>query len=327
MEIININFEDRTAPVSQFGLKKILVYTKAKNVVYAEGDTTAAFTGLTASDPAYKAISAILAQGKQTVAVFGDDTHGVEDALNSIAGKDFFFLCPVGLTVAEYVEASTWATSNERIMKCTPLFSTSVADVAAMKASMNSESSEVYAHKGTVGGEQVYFAAAVTGLEALKDPGSYTLAMKSPNTVPLNEYAPSDETILLAAKINILTEEYGKAIVQQGTTTAGTYADVTRSKFWLKYRLKEELAQMFMGRDKVPFTVEGKVLIEDAINKVMAVADGMGMIVIEETKVDVPNPLDLLTNDRANRKWNGITIETRIAGAAHELGISFILNA
>lgn len=326
MEIINITFEDRTSSVTQYGLKKPLVYTKAKDVTYAEGEETATFTGLVSSDPAYKAITAILAQESQTVACFGDSTNSVSDALDSITGKDFFFLVPVGLTIAELEEASTWATANGRMMYCTPAFGTSVEDLVAMKAALNSENSGVFAHKGTTDSEQVYYAASMVGLEAPKTPGSYTLAMKSPNTIPLNEYDAADETSLLAASINIHTEEYGNYICQQGTSTAGTYLDITRSKYWLKYRLKEELAQLFMSYDKIPFTSTGQTLIYNAIQTVMDVASSIDMVDSDDTVIEVPDPDDLLTNDRASRKWEGIVIEARLTGAAHSVSIKFVLS-
>ncbi|MGL5049614.1 MAG: hypothetical protein ACRC6E_03160, partial [Fusobacteriaceae bacterium] len=102
--------------------------------------------------------------------------------------------------------------------------------------------------------------------------------------------------------------------------------DITHGKYWLKNKLRAELSMLLMNRDKVPFTTTGRTLIMDAIDKVVRAGDAQGIIIADETEIRIPNPLDLLTNDRANRIWNGIEIETRIQGAVHTLDVKFILN-
>jgi len=326
-EIIKINFEDRTTPITQAGLNKILVFTKEKAVAYMEGDEIATFSGLTSSDEAYKSISAILSQTSQTVALYGDlETLDVEASLTTVGGRDFFFIVPVGFDTAELTSISTWCASNDRMMICTPAYDTSVANIIALGTAMASENSGIFAHIGTPESAQVYLASGICGLLAPKDPGSATWALKTPNTITVNEYAPADETLLLADNINIFTEEYGRGITQDGTATNGSYLDITRAKYWLRYRLQEELALLFMNRDKVPFTVVGQTLIKNAIQKVINVADRMGILVEEKTAVLVPDPDVLLTNDKANRVWNGIEIETTVQGAVHSISLKIILS-
>jgi hypothetical protein len=326
-EIIKISFEDRTTAISQVGLNKILVFTKEKDIAYSEGDEMATFSSLVSSDEAYKSISAILAQESQTVALFGDlETLDVAGSLDTVAGRDFFFVVPVGFTTAELIAISTWCASNDRMCICTPTYDTTVANIISMAQGMATENTGVFAHRGTEAGAQVYLASGICGLMAPKDAGSATWALKTPDTIVVNEYDGADETLLLADSVNIFTEEYGRGITQQGTATNGGYLDITRAKYWLKYRLQEELALLFMNRDKVPFTAIGQGLIANAIQTVINMADTMGILVAEETTITVPSPDDLLTNDKANRKWTGIEVDATIQGSVHSVEINFILS-
>lgn len=326
-EIVNVTFEDRTAALTQFGLSKILVFTNESDISYQESETLDGFTGVTAGTKVYEAMQAIMAQQKQNVAVFGSSSQSdPEIAIATIAEKDYFFIVPVGWDNEDMKKIAKYGAANEKMVIFSPVLNTAVDDIATLCGDIANETTGVFAHKGDSAGKEVQFAAAIAGRMAPKAAGAATWALQTPNGVPVNRYAGADETKLLTAKANIYGEKFGVGVVQDGTATNGKYLDITRDKFWLNHRLKEELGRLFITRDKVPFTPTGQTLIYDKIQAFCGVADTMGILRLDKTTITVPDPDALLSNDRANRKWSGIEIDTTIQGAVHEVDVKFVLN-
>lgn len=326
-DIINITFEDRTKPLTDVGLNKILVVTKSKTFAYKEVNTVDGVSELVSSDTGYQLLEMIFAQNKQDVAVFGDtdlSNTNVAEKLNPIAQKDFFFVVS-DLTSEEEIKAlATWATSHDKVFIGTPDKDTTAEQTVKLAKAVNSSNVALYKHKSPT--KNVFLSAAITGYMSPKPAGSATWALKSPNLVPLEYFPLADENSMIKGNVNVWAEELGRGITKGGKTTDGSYIDITQGKYWLKNKLRAELSLLLMNRDKVPFTSEGKALILSAIEPVITAGDRQGIIIRDETTVRIPDPLELLTNERANRKWSGIEIETRIQGAVEALDVKFILN-
>lgn len=330
MQIIDINFEDRTKPLTEVGLNKILVFTKSKNIAYKEVDSTDGVSELSSGDTGYKLIELILAQAKQTIGVFGveDITYSsVKDELNKIAEKDFFFIV-TDLTEKEAMKAvAEWGTSNKRMVILSTDASMSVDDIKSTCSEINSDNVGIFAHAGSPkGSETVFLNAGITGLMSPKGAGSATWALKSPNLIPNVTFDIADESDLIKNNVNVWAYVLGRGVTQFGKTTSGSYLDITQGKYWLENKLRSALAMLLMNRDKLPFTLESRALIMQAIREVVTAGDRQGIIVADETIINVPKPLELLPNDRANRVWSGITIESRIQGATETIGVKYILT-
>lgn len=328
--IINVNWEDRTKPLTEVGLNKILLLTDSADIEYKEGNEISTFSELSSGMEGYKALELIFAQNKQNVAVYGVSgvTSGtIKDKLDIIANKDFFFIT-TNIKDDETIKAiGEWATSNNRIAILTPNVSNNAQKNKTLSEGINSGNVALYVHAGSPKGTgQVYLNCGIAGLMSPKPAGSATWALKSPNLIPKVYFSLDDEQTLIKANVNVWADELGRGITKGGKTTDGSYIDITQGKYWLKNKLTSELALLLMNRDKLPFTLEGKTLIIDAIEKVITAGDRQGIIVRDETTIFVPDPLELLTNERANRHWDGIKIETRLQGAVESISCTFILN-
>ena len=326
-DIINITFEDRTKPLTEVGLNKILVLTKSKAVPYKETNDVASVSELIQSDTGYELLEMVLAQNKQDVAVFGDTTLAaatIAQLLNPIIGKDFFFIVTDLVSDEDITALAKWATSADRILIATPDKETTATQAVALANTINSSNVALYKHLSKE--KNIWLNAGITGLMSPKPAGSATWALKSPNLIPKEYFPLADENEMIKGNVNVWAEELGRGITKGGKTTDGSYIDITHGKYWLKNKLRAELSLLLMNRDKVPFTAEGKALILSAIEPVITAGDRQGIIIRDETTIRIPDPLDLLTNDRANRKWNGIEIETRIQGAVESMDVKFILN-
>lgn len=328
--IITINFEDRTKPLSEVGLNKICLFTDSADIDYKEGNEITAFSELSSGMEGYKALELIFAQNKQDVAVFGVSkvTHStVKDKLDKIADKDFFFIVTNIKDNDSLKAIGEWASAHDKIAVLTPDVAKSAEEMKTLAEGLNSSNVAIYAHAGNPAGSgMVYLNCGIAGLMSPKEAGSATWALKSPNLIPNIFFPLADENTLIKANVNVWANELGRGITKGGKTTDGSYVDITQGKYWLKNKLTSALALLLMNRDKLPFTSEGKTLITGAIEEVITAGDRQGIIVRDETTIYVPEPLELLTNDRANRVWNGIEIETRIQGAVESISCKFILN-
>lgn len=328
--IVEINISDQTKPLTEVGMNKILVLTKSADIEYKEVNDTSGVTELKTTDTGYKLLELILAQAKQDVAIFGATTltdSTVKEELNKLAGKDFFFIVSDLSDDAEITAIGEWATSNDRIALVTPEVSGTATTIKALASTINSDNVGIYAHAGSPKGTTtVFLNAGITGLMSVKPTGSATWALKSPNLIP-NIYFPlADENELIKANVNVWADELGRGLTKGGRTTSGSYLDITQGKYWLKNKLRAELTLLLINRDKVPFTNVGRTLIMEAIERVVTAGDRQGIIIKDETTIVVPKAEELLTNDRANRKWTNIVITSRIQGSVESLEVQYVLT-
>lgn len=328
--IVDIIIQDQTKPLTEVGMNKILVLTKSADIDYKEVNDTSGVTELQTSDTGYKMLELVLAQAKQDVAILGVQNltgSNVKTELNKIVGNDFFFIVSDLTDDAGITAVGEWATSNDRIALVTPEVTGTTTTIKELASTINSDNVGIYAHAGSPKGTTtVFLNAGITGLMAVKPTGSATWALKSPNLIP-NVYFPlADENDLIKANVNVWANELGRGITKGGKTTSGSYLDITQGKYWLKNKLRAELTLLLLNRDKVPFTNVGRTLIMEAIERVVTAGDRQGIIIKDETTIEVPKPLEILTNTRANRIWDGIKITSRIQGAVESLEVQYVLT-
>ena len=87
--------------------------------------------------------------------------------------------------------------------------------------------------------------------------------------------------------------------------------------------MKERLWQRMANSKKIPYTSAGAAIIEAEIRAQLN--DGIrvgGLAESPSPKVDVPDVLTLSSNVRAQRIFEGITFDARLAGAIHFVKIS-----
>lgn len=344
MDIVNINIVDQTTPIAQRDLSTILVVATDKAIPYQEASSIDAFTGILPTDPAYTVLENIFKQEAQIVALVGGvyTLAGDMTALLNTLDTDKFFHVVTDTTTADIVdEINNWAGSHEKFFFFTPKIAdgiTIVDDSAAIAAAQviadgwNSAFSWVGCHKGTLDTipEQYDLASGYIGALAPISIGSTTSAFKQVNGCPKNYYAPAAQSAVEAeGNMNWIQNTVGVNIVMEGKTTAGTYLDIEMSKIWLKYKLEESLSSLLIrtsNKGKIPFTLDGRAQIDQALREVCSQAATQGIIVPESVVIYVPTPAELMAVDRASRIWKNIKITATVQGAVHVIEITFVLN-
>jgi len=329
-EIVTVDFNDQTTALTETDMSKILVFTNSVDVDYQETTDTATITELGTDTTGYELLELILAQDTQEVAVFGVEGIGSDDIktqLNTIISEDFFFIVS-DITDSDGLQAiAEWATSNDRIAILTTTVGSTTDEIETIINNINSGNVAIYPHVGSPSGTgQVFVNAGITGLMAQKTVGSATWALKSPVSIPKVYYSLTEENALISAYANIYTEIMGVGATRGGRTTDGSYIDITQSKYWLENKLKTNLTSLLLNNDKIPFTDEGSAKILNVIESVITVADSQGILLEDDTTITIPRASEVLTNDKANRIWSNITIDTTIQGAVETLDVTFTLS-
>ncbi len=341
-ETIKITMEDRTKPVSQKGLKKIAIFDGTKEIPYQELNPNTAiedYKGIVTTDVIYAMLGKIWEQTPQSVVVFGKDCTmpevTVEKALKENEGDYYFILTSTrDNLLAEQI--ASFAGANDKIFIYQPAITSDIASIVAFAEGMKTDSAAIYAHKGYKGVDDlvekdVFLDAAICGKIAPKDEGSVTWALQELNGVGVNEYLSGDENKLAQANVNYYEEELGRSVTKGGRTTGGSYIDITRTKAWLKHRIKEELFMLLVNNDKVPYTDEGIYMVKTAIDKVLQVGITKGMLQStdggsKETKCRVPLYKDILSNTVASRVLDGVEVTAVLAGAIEVVNLNIILT-
>ena len=122
---------------------------------------------------------------------------------------------------------------------------------------------------------------------------------------------------------------YGTNVVYGGKTLSGEWADVVLFKDWLIDRIQRKISELFIKRDKVPFTDAGITMIQS--NMISALEEGRtaGGIADDETDDDgnvtpgfttsVPRGRALDEAKRSQRVLEDCKFEARLAGAIHSV--------
>lgn len=178
--------------------------------------------------------------------------------------------------------------------------------------------------------EQYDLASGYIGQFAPLDVGSTTGAFKQVNGVPVNYYSkPNQARAEATNKLNWIQPHAGATLVMDGKTTFGTYFDNEVGKVWLEAKLQEALGALLVRTNryaKLPFTLDGKALIDTTIREVVRLAETQGFLVPGTTSIEIPNPNQLPVNDKGNRIWAGIKVSSTIQGAVHQLKITYVLS-
>lgn len=340
-EIVNITISDQTKPISSSNLKKILLVDGTAPVPFTLGSSLNDFSGLVAGSELERAVEAVFKQQKQEIAIMGvkvTDGDALVDEIKKVEaeGKEFFFIIPIGLELPELIKVAKYASVSDRMAFINPDM------VTVQKSGSKMTATELVTALSTVTEEQIgvwvtpgesdtkidRFASAIAGKQAPKTIGSTNWANQRLNGIGSKQFSATDEAVLFKAHINTMSRLTGDVVATRfGTQMDGSYTDVVHSKFWLKHRLMEALTLLFINSEKIPFTKEGKVLIQNEIEGVLSVAYANGILKEEDTEIFIPDPEDLLTNDRAGRTWKGIVIDGTVQGAVNNLDITFIIRA
>lgn len=321
MKIVDVVVVDLTRPVEQKGFKKVLLVDCTQEISLQTVTSTKGLTGIAST-----IASSYFGNGGQYLTVIGKNISTTEDGseVTAVLQEALDSQQPYGVTlimpkdkqkliltkVKEFVEA------NE--MLCVTEIVGTKDEVKTIVTGLNSDRVAVFA---STGNESAFtgLGAGVCGMGFPQTEGSITWANKVITGVQLSGYTLAEETELLDENINYLTEELGYTITQFGRTLSGSNIDITRSKDWLKNRIKEGLTYALVNSKKIPFTNKGLATISSALDQIGVQAIQQDML--SSYSVSIPDISDIPLADKSNRVLRNVIFNAQLSGAVETISI------
>lgn len=165
--------------------------------------------------------------------------------------------------------------------------------------------------------------AAWVGYQLQEQPGSNTWAYKALSGVTVSTLSDTESTNIHNKSASTYEQVGGLNSTIGAKMFGGEWIDVIIFVDWLEQRMKERLWSRMANSKKIPYTAAGAAIIEAEIRAQLN--DGIrvgGLAQSPAPTVDVPDVLSVSVNARAQRIFEGITFEARLAGAIHFVKIS-----
>lgn len=156
------------------------------------------------------------------------------------------------------------------------------------------------------------------GYQLQEQPGSNTWAYKSLSGVTVSKLSDTEATNIKSKNGNTYESVGGQSVTVGGKMFGGEWIDVMVFVDWLEARMTERLWFRMANAKKIPYTAAGATIIESEIRAQLN--DGIrvgGLADSPSPIVRVPDVLSVAPNLRAQRIFEGITFEARLAGAIH----------
>lgn len=202
-------------------------------------------------------------------------------------------------------------------------FSTSDADVKVTGTSDVFSLLQAAGYQRTFG---IYSATANTeypecawiGFQLQERPGSNTWAYKSLAGVTVSRLTDTESTIIKEKGGNTYERVGGLNVTVGGNMMGGEWIDVMVFVDWLEARLRERIWFRLANSKKIPFTQAGATIIETEVRAQLQEGVRVGGLADNPAPVvRVPDILTIAPNMRAQRIFDGIEFEARLAGAIH----------
>ncbi|WYN05073.1 tail sheath protein [Pseudomonas phage UNO-G1W1] len=168
-----------------------------------------------------------------------------------------------------------------------------------------------------------YPECAWVGYQLQEQPGSNTWAYKALSGVTVSTLSDTESTNIHTKNGTTYETVGGLNSTIGAKMFGGEWIDVMIFVDWLEQRMKERLWSRLANSKKIPYTSAGAAIIEAEIRAQLN--DGIrvgGLSASPAPTVDVPDVLTVSVNARAQRIFEGITFEARLAGAIHFVKIS-----
>ena len=163
-----------------------------------------------------------------------------------------------------------------------------------------------------------YPECAWIGYQLQEQPGSNTWAYKTLSGVTVSKLSDTESKNIQDKNGSTYETVGGLNTTIGGKMFGGEWIDVMVFVDWLEQRMKERLWFRMANSKKIPYTAAGAAIIEAEIRAQLN--DGIragGLADSPAPTVTVPDVLAVAANLRAQRIFEGITFEARLAGAIH----------
>uniref|UniRef100_A0AAU6VXU9 Tail sheath protein n=2 Tax=unclassified bacterial viruses TaxID=12333 RepID=A0AAU6VXU9_9VIRU len=168
-----------------------------------------------------------------------------------------------------------------------------------------------------------YPECAWVGYQLQEQPGSNTWAYKALSGVTVSTLSETESQNIQNKSASTYENVGGLNSTIGAKMFGGEWIDVIIFVDWLEQRMKERLWSRMVNSKKIPYTAAGAAIIEAEIRAQLN--DGIrvgGLAPSPAPTVEVPDVLSMSQNTRAQRIFEGIKFEARLAGAIHFVKIA-----
>lgn len=168
-----------------------------------------------------------------------------------------------------------------------------------------------------------YPECAWVGSQLQEQPGSNTWAYKPLSGVTVSDLSDTEASNIKNKNCSTYEVVGGVNRTVGGATAGGEWIDVMVFVDWLEAKMTERIWFRLANSKKIPYTRAGATIIETEVRAQLAEGVRAGGIA-DDTPYTVitPDVLTISQNSRANRVFEGMKFEARLAGAIHFIKIA-----
>jgi len=319
--------------------------TTVTSIVVAGGASQAEgeYTDGTES-PEYEVASAIAAQSPR-IAQIGIGREDSGDAtmtatLNAILNESqaFYGVITAERDTTKQQAAAAWCLSNKKIYATSSSDSNIIdqasgVDTTSLAYIFNNASNDRVSLFYKSDAATKYTEAAYLGQMLAYIAGTWTGNAKTLSGESVDDLTTTQETNAHAKKCNTYTEIGEVNVVRQGYVSNGEFTDIIVFVDWLEAKIQENVWNLMVNQQKIPYTDQGITLVENAITQILKVAQDNGAITPDsfnsQTKVreggfsvTVPEVSNISQADKTNRVLNNVEFTCWYSNAIHTVQIN-----
>jgi len=168
-----------------------------------------------------------------------------------------------------------------------------------------------------------YPECAWIGSQLQEQPGSNSWAYKPLAGVTVSDLSDTEASNIKGKNASTYEVVGGVNRTVGGATAGGEWIDVMVFVDWLEAKMTERIWFRLANSKKIPYTRKGATILETEVRAQLAEGVRSGGIA-DDTPYTVitPDVLSISQNARANRSFEGMKFEARLAGAIHFVKIA-----
>lgn len=175
-------------------------------------------------------------------------------------------------------------------------------------------------------------AAGAAGVEATKNPGTYTMFGKTVSgALPSDHLSETQVGHLNRKKINFYQSVGGVGRILGGWVSGGEYSDTVRGIDWLRANMQVNVANALFAAEKIPNTNDGRQVIKGqistSIEAAMSKPGKPGLLAPSPAPViTMPDVSDTESFDSVTRTLSGVSWSAALANAIHAVVIQGVVT-
>lgn len=245
-----------------------------------------------------------------------------------VADPDWYGLALDSTGPAEAEAAAAWAETQD-ILFVAEISNDEAKDAAVTDDAASNMADAEYARTVPVYTPDVGTFLGFGGLAEMLtyEPGEATWAFKTVRGASPYTLTSTEKSALEGKNVSTYTTIAGTAVLMEGKTASGEWADVTRFIDWLRARMQERIFALFLANPKLPYTAPGADAIIAEIEAQLDAGIAVGGLAADpEPIVTRPAISAISSTDKNNRLLPDVEFTATLAGAIHATTISGTLS-